>query len=168
MDQDVVFNRNDYQIDEDLNIIEISQPYAVTIGGDWLDILIAHGRVDLIYEILDIFRILIPDYIKKILLSFRPSREFVSLLDDSWVSGVSVPVNILNIGDRRYDDVLRLIRGVSPIYAVHCLAGGLVPLKPALDYALLHVGAKACIVGATKIEQIRDLVVLSDNYLEAV
>lgn len=144
------------QIAEDLDIIRCCQPGLVTLGGDWLDILLAQQQHALLDAILRQMEAAIPAA-SRILLGFNPSSGFLQLLRERSVAGAAVPVNLLNMQCASYASYLRQIKAQSRLYAVHCLAGGDIPLKPALDYAFHHRQVDVCIVGATRTRHIEAL-----------
>ncbi|MBX8474262.1 hypothetical protein K5D38_05675 [Pseudomonas cichorii] len=145
------------QIAEDLDIISCCQPGLVTLGGDWLDILLSQQQYVLLDAILRQMEAAIPAE-ARILLSFHPTADFLQLLKERSFAGAAVPVNLLNMQCTSYADYLRKIKARSRLYAVHCLAGGDIPLAPALDYAFNHRQVDACIVGATRARHIEALV----------
>lgn len=134
------------QIAEDLDIIRCCQPGLVTLGGDWLDILLAQQQYVLLDAILRQMETAIPAA-SRILLGFNPSVGFLQVLRERSFAGAAVPVNLLNIQCASYAGYLRQIKDRSRLYAVHCLAGGDIPLEPALDYAFNHLQVDVCIVG---------------------
>ncbi|OLF54095.1 hypothetical protein [Pseudomonas chlororaphis] len=144
------------QIAEDIQIIRCCQPGRVTLGGDWLDILLAQREYALLDVILRQMEAAIPAA-SRILLGFHLSAGFLQLLRERSFSGAAVPVNLLNMQCTTYSDYLRRIQAHSRLYAVHCLAGGDIPLEPALDYAFHHIQVDACIVGATQPRHIEAL-----------
>ncbi|MCB2254001.1 hypothetical protein KTQ74_18980 [Pseudomonas chlororaphis] len=150
------FVADEQQIAEDIEIIRCCRPGLVTLGGDWLDILLARQEHALLNTILEQMEAVIPAA-SRILLGFHPSAGFLQLLRARAFSGAAVPVNLLNIQCATYSDYLRRIQARSRLYALHCLAGGDIPLKPALDYAFHHRRVDACIVGATRLEHIKAL-----------
>ncbi|MFF7106599.1 hypothetical protein [Pseudomonas sichuanensis] len=144
------------QIAEDLDIIRCCQPGLVTLGGDWLDILLAqrqHVLLDVILRQME--KAITPA--SRILLGFHPSTGFLQVLRERSFVGAAVPVNLLNMQCASYAGYLRQIKARSRLFAVHCLAGGDIPLKPALDYAFYHRQVDACIVGATRKRHIEAL-----------
>lgn len=141
------------QIAEDLDIIRCCQPGLVTLGGDWLDILLAQQQYALLDAILRQMEAVIPAA-SRILLGFHPCAGFLQVLRERSFAGAAVPVNLLNMQCASY---LRQIKARSRLYAVHCLAGGDIPLEPALDYAFHHRQVDACIVGATRAVHIEAL-----------
>lgn len=144
------------QIAEDLDIIRCCQPGLVTLGGDWLDILLAQQQYALLDAILRQMEAAIPAA-SRILLGFHPSAGFLQVLRERSSAGAAVPVNLLNMQCASYAGYLRQIKARSRLYAVHCLAGGDIPLQPALDYAFHHRQVDACIVGATRTRHIEAL-----------
>ena len=144
------------QIAEDLDIIRCCRPGLVTLGGDWLDILLAQQQYGLIDSILGQMEATIP-VASRILLGFHPSTGFLQVLRERSFAGAAVPVNLLNMQCASYSGYLRQIKARSSLYAVHCLAGGEIPLEPALDYAFHHRQVDACIVGATRTRHIEAL-----------
>ncbi|WP_236166912.1 hypothetical protein [Pseudomonas fulva] len=147
------FVANARQIAEDLAIIHCCQPGLVTVGGDWLDILIAQRQSILLDAILRQMETAIPAA-SRILLGFHPSTGFLQLLRERSFIGAAVPVNLLNMRCTSHAAYLRQIKARARLYAVHCLAGGDIPLKPALHYAFHHCQVDACIVGATRAQHI--------------
>lgn len=141
------------QIAEDLDIIRCCQPGLVTLGGDWLDILLAQQQYALLDAILRQMEAATPAT-SRILLGFHPSAGFLQVLKERSFAGAAVPVNLLNMQCASYSGYLRQIKARSRLYAVHCLAGGEIPLEPALDYAFHHRQVDACIVGATRMRHI--------------
>lgn len=144
------------QIAEDLDIIRCCQPGLVTLGGDWLDILLAQQQYALLDAILRQMEASIP-VASRILLGFHPCAGFLQVLRERSFAGVAVPVNLLNMQCASYAGYLRQIKARSRLYAVHCLAGGDIPLVPALDYAFHHRHVDACIIGATRTRHIEAL-----------
>ncbi|WP_044875315.1 hypothetical protein [Pseudomonas sp. LFM046] len=144
------FEPDDEQISEDIRIVSQCLPGVVTVGGDWLDILITRNETELLEEILARMEAALPPATHQVLMSFRPSEAFLALLERRGGSGAAVPVNILGMQCRTSLDYLEAVRRRAPIYALHCLAGGRVPLLSALDYAFNHMQVRACIVGATQ------------------
>lgn len=144
------------QIAEDLAIIRYCQPGLVTLGGDWLDILLAQQQYVLLDAILRQMEPAIPAA-SRILLGFYPSAGFLQVLSERSFAGAAVPVNLLNMQCASYTGYLRQIKDQSRLYAVHCLAGGDIPLAAALDYAFHHRQVDACIVGATRTRHIEAL-----------
>lgn len=144
------------QIAEDLDIIRRFEPGLVTLGGDWLDILLGQQQYGLIEAILGQMEATIAVE-SRILLGFHPSAGFLQVLRERSFAGTAVPVNLLNMQCASYTDYLRQIKARSRLYAVHCLAGGDIPLGPALDYAFHHRQVDACIVGATRRQHIEAL-----------
>lgn len=144
-----IFAADAQQIAEDLKIIRCCQPGLVTLGGDWLDILLAQQQ----YALLDtILRQMEAGSAatSRILLGFHPNVGFLQVLRERSFAGAAVPVNLLSMQCASYSGYLRQIKARSRLYAVHCLAGGDIPLEPALDYAFHHRQVDACIVGATR------------------
>ncbi|WP_434728833.1 hypothetical protein [Pseudomonas soli] len=150
------FAADTQQIAEDLDIIRCCQPGLVTLGGDWLDILLAQRQYALLDAILRQMEAAIAPA-SRILLGFQPSTGFLQVLRVRAFVGAAVPVNLLNMQCASYAGYLRHIKARSRLYAVHCLAGGDVPLAPALDYAFRHRQVDACIVGATHMQHIEAL-----------
>lgn len=144
------------QIAEDLDIIHYCQPGLVTLGGDWLDILLAQQQYALLEAILQQMEAAIA-IASRILLGFHPSAGFLQVLRERSFAGAAVPVNLLNMQCPSYAGYLRQIKARSSLYAVHCLAGGDIPLAPALHYAFHHRQVDACIVGATRTRHIEAL-----------
>jgi len=151
------------QIAEDIQIIRCCQPGLVTIGGDWLDILLAQREYTLLDAILQQMEAAIPAA-SRILLGFHLSAGFLRVLKERSFSGAAVPVNLLNMQCATYSDYLRRIQEHCRLYAVHCLAGGDIPLAPALDYAFHHIQVDACIVGATQPQHIEALTACEANF----
>jgi len=147
------FAADNEQISEDLEIIRCCQPGLVTVGGDWLDILLSQQQYVLLDAILRQMEAVIPPA-SRILLGFHPSPNFLQVLKERSFSGAAVPVNLLNMQCTSYSAYLSEIKAHSRIYAVHCLAGGDIPLNPALHYAFHHRQVDACIVGATRAQHI--------------
>lgn len=159
------FESDERQIVEDIKIVQQCQPGIVTIGGDWLDILIAHRKFSLLKEILRRIEDVLPIETSKVLMSFRPTNVFLSLLERTSITGAAIPVNILNMQYNFTYDYLKSIQKRTNIYAIHCIAGGIIPLRPALDYALHHIHAKACIIGATQDVHIKELINCETTFL---
>lgn len=151
-----IFAADVQQIAEDLDIIRCCQPGLVTLGGDWLDILLAQQQYILLDAILQQMEAVIPAA-SRILLGFHPSASFLQVLRERSFAGAAVPVNLLSMQCASYAGYLRQIKARSRLYAVHCLAGGDIPLEPALDYAFHHRQVDACIVGATRTRHIEAL-----------
>ncbi|AXI61428.1 hypothetical protein DLD99_13425 [Pseudomonas kribbensis] len=146
------------QINEDIEIIKRFRPRRVSIGGDWLDMLLEQGQNALIEEILQCLQSSVDDVeIEWLMLTFKPSRQALSLLDRFRFDGVLAPVNLLQPDCNENRVCLDEIRRHSALYALHCLAGGVIPVMPAIDYALNHMGASACVVGAGKSKHIMEL-----------
>lgn len=118
------------QIAEDLDIIRCCRPGLVTLGGDWLDILLAQQQYGLIDSILGQMEATIP-VASRILLGFHPSTGFLQVLRERSFAGAAVPVSLLNMQCAESYSALRQIKARSSLYAVHCLAGGEIPLEPA-------------------------------------
>ncbi|NCE92112.1 hypothetical protein [Pseudomonas sp. L13] len=150
------FTADAQQIAEDLEITRCCKPGLVTLGGDWLDILLAQQQYGLLETILRQMEAAIPTA-SRILLGFHPSAGFLQVLRERPFAGAAVPVNLLNMQCPSYAGYLRQIKARSRLYAVHCLAGGDIPLEPALDYAFHHRQVDACIVGATRTQHIEAL-----------
>jgi hypothetical protein len=145
------------QITEDLDIIGCCQPGLVTLGGDWLDILLAQRQYALLDAILRQMEAAIP-MASRILLGFHPSAGFLQVLRERSFAGAAVPVNLLNMQCSSYAGYLRQIKARSRLYAVHCLAGGDIALEPALHFAFHHRHVDVCIVGAARTQHIEALV----------
>ncbi|MFJ3521401.1 hypothetical protein ACIPO9_02900 [Pseudomonas sp. NPDC090203] len=150
------FAADPQQIAEDLDIVRCFHPGLVTVGGDWVDILLAQQQYALLDSILRQMEAIIPAA-SRILLGFHPSAGFLHVLSTRSFAGAAVPVNLLNMQCGSYGGYLRQIKARSRLYAVHCLAGGDIPLEPALDYAFHHRQVDACIVGATRTRHIEAL-----------
>lgn len=146
------------QIDEDIDIINRFKPGLVSVGGDWLDILLAQGETELIAQIFH--RITSRTNSARVcwlMLTFNLSERCLELLDRMTFCGVLTAVNILQMDCDITTAKLAAIKQRCPLYALHCLAGGVIPLEPALDYALNHVGVAACVVGAGRPAHITEL-----------
>ncbi|MFJ4384021.1 hypothetical protein ACIP02_06720 [Pseudomonas sp. NPDC089408] len=150
------FAADKQQIAEDLEIIRCCQPGLVTVGGDWLDILLAQQQYVLLDAILRQMEAVIP-VASRVLLGFHSSPAFLQVLRERSFGGAAVPVNLLNMQCTSYAAYLSQIKNRSRLYAVHCLAGGDIPLRPALHYAFHHRQVDACIVGATRARHIEAL-----------
>lgn len=147
------------QINEDIDIINRFKPGLVSIGGDWLDILLAQGETELIEQIFhQVTSRTNSAQICWLMLTFNLSERCLQLLDRMNFDGLLTAVNILQMNCDMTIAQLETIKQCCPIYALHCLAGGVIPLMPALDYALNHVGVAACIVGAGRAAHITELV----------
>ncbi|VVP34129.1 hypothetical protein PS862_04529 [Pseudomonas fluorescens] len=146
------------QIDEDIDIINRFNPGVVSVGGDWLDILLAQGEIELIEQIFhQITSRTKSARVCWLMLTFNLSERCLKLLDRMTFDGVLTAANILQMDCVITTSKLEAIKQRCPLYALHCLAGGVIPLEPALDYALNHMGVAACIVGAGRPTHIVDL-----------
>lgn len=147
------------QIDEDCRIINRFKPGLVTVGGDWLDILIAQSNSNLIDEVLGELTMRCPGVAgKMILLTFDFKSNVLELVKNYGLSGVAMPINILDIADEGVSKSLSLVKASTKLYGVHCLAGGVIPQRAGIEFALNIVGAESCFIGATKSYQVRELI----------
>ncbi|WP_223460200.1 MULTISPECIES: aldo-keto reductase family protein [unclassified Pseudomonas] len=146
------------QIDADIEIINRFAPRLVSVGGDWLDILLAQGHTSLIEQIVRGLITRAVSGTQWLMLTFNLTDQCLWLLEHLRFDGVLTSVNLLQMDDVATLAHLQTIKHRWPLYALHCLAGGIIPLAPALDYALNHVGVRACIVGAGSAEHIAELI----------
>ncbi len=136
------YSVNYEQIYNDIYILNNYSPEIVTIGGDWLDILVSIERWDLISSILSFF-----DNDKsriKFVLTFNPTIKLLDYIDG--FDGVIVPLNILNMKDD-YNNTIKTIARNKKLMALHILAGGLLPVSESLDYVFNHLNVDGAIIG---------------------
>lgn len=146
------------QIDQDIHIINHFKPGLISVGGDWLDILLAQGEINLAREICEEMQSRIyKASVCKVLLTFNLTAQHLSFMECFDFCGVLVPINIVDRQSEEAGACLDYVKAERAIYALHCLAGGVIALEPALDYAFNHVGVRACIVGARQSMHINEL-----------
>lgn len=150
--EDYIYSINHEQIYNDIHILENYTPSIVTIGGDWLDILISIKKWDLISSILSLFK---SDICKvKLILTFKPTTELKEHIED--FDGIILPLNILNMDDS-YTKTIRDLKENKLLFALHVLAGGILPLNESLDYLFNHVEVDGAIIGTGKKQHIEEI-----------
>jgi hypothetical protein len=139
-------------------------PAMVTVGGDYLDFVLAVGRVDLARSALGRYRQLSQElHIPLVMTSYTGcctiGDELVTLLAELY-DAILVPINPQGLG--MLPDPTALLswahRLGKPIMAMHALGSGRISVRDGLAYAFTEAGAAAAIVGASTHEHIDALV----------
>jgi hypothetical protein len=149
------------------------QPAMTTIGGDYLDALVALGAIDearaALQPILAECRSAasIP-VLTTYLAGLAESRDLLRIADG--FAAVMAPLNEIGVAmppDR--DVVIDSLRRLGlPVVAMHVLAGGAIKPTPALQYALHRDRAAAVVVGASSPEHISLLMTATRQIFEGV
>lgn len=136
-----------------VQLVASTSPSAISIGGDYLDVLTVLGRLDAARDAIEVlaepFRrreqpVILTSYVLGV--AGTEVLEYLDLID-----AVMVPVNPLGHGMCPSEASLQ--RQVSdlgkPLIAMHALAAGRIQPVPALTYVLGATGAHAAVVGAS-------------------
>jgi hypothetical protein len=141
--------------------IERFQPAIVSVGGDYLDVLAACGRHDLVDAALARYAEICNLRRRALVLTtyLGPAFGFELLKNRGMVAALMVPLNRLGFGMFPTADelVLWLAAAGKPVLGMHVLASGAIEPIEGLPYAYSN-GADVCIVGASQSSHIAALV----------
>lgn len=147
----------------DLESIRTLEPTLVTVGGDWLDLALACGLDDVICTIITELHSVARSYNSSIIIfsyMYPVIPGFLSWLGMDIIKGLFCPVNLMGNGmppDR--DAALQSTKDIDKLkIGMHILGGGIIPILPALDYAINHINLDAVVIGASKKNNIDNLV----------
>lgn len=144
------------QIKEDLKVINSYEPTFVSMGGDWLDIALQFNSKSLIQEVLNSYKYLKYKYsVKFLMLSFYVTKKHIDLYKDNFFDGFLIPVNLLQ--EINHKELIQNEVSNPLIISIQCLAGGQIPIEPALDYVFNHQMISSAIIGVSSQKHISRL-----------